>query len=138
MVLVWDLLLLLIKFIWGGDMNNFINGQIVYYIIGGTLQQGIFSQPNNIVYGINFEGKAPEIDPDQCCSHYYKDVLNLLTAFAEKPKIQFTAEQQDFICYQIGDWYLTWKDGIANKDGTHRLGYAKEELKTMICGDEYA
>jgi hypothetical protein len=51
---------------------------------------------------------------------------------------KFTAEQIDFICWQIGEWYLAWKDGIANKDGTHRLGYAKELLKTMICGDEYA
>ena len=111
---------------------------MVYYIFGGTLQQGVYSQTNNIVYGINFVGKSREIDPDQCCSHHYKDVLNLLTAFAEKPKIQFTPEQKDFICYQIGNWYLNWKDGIANKDGTHRLGYAKELLKTMICGDEYA
>jgi len=49
----------------------------------------------------------------------------------------FTAEQIDFICYQIGDWYLEWKDRIiVDLDkGTHRLGFAKEELKTIICGE---
>ena len=49
----------------------------------------------------------------------------------------FTREQIDFICYQIGDWYLEWKERIITdlEQGTHRLGYAKEQLKTMICGD---
>ena len=47
----------------------------------------------------------------------------------------FTPEQIDFICWQIGEWYLTWKGCIANKDGTHRLGFAKEQLKTMIIGN---
>jgi len=49
-----------------------------------------------------------------------------------KPK--FTAEQIDYICYQIGDWYLKWKGNITT--GQHRLGIAKEELKVMICGYE--
>lgn len=50
---------------------------------------------------------------------------------------KFTNEQIDFICYQIGEWYLEWKDRIIIdlKQGTHRLGFAKEQLKTMICGD---
>ena len=49
----------------------------------------------------------------------------------------FTPEQIDFICYQIGDWYLDWKNRIVvdGKEGQHRLGVAKEHLKTMICGD---
>lgn len=49
----------------------------------------------------------------------------------------FTSEQIDFICYQIGDWYLEWKDRLVIdlKNGTHRLGYAKEQLKTLICGE---
>lgn len=48
-----------------------------------------------------------------------------------------TPEQIDFICYQIGDWYLEWKDRLVIdlKKGTHRLGYAKEQLKTLICGE---
>lgn len=45
----------------------------------------------------------------------------------------FTREQVDFICYEIGDWYLLWKNKIAS--GEHRLGFAKEQLKTMICGE---
>lgn len=46
-----------------------------------------------------------------------------------------TREQQDEICAIIGDWYLQWKHGLINWDErTHRLGYAKEKLKEMICG----
>lgn len=54
-----------------------------------------------------------------------------------KNQESFTPEQIDFICYQIGEWYLEWKDRIVVdlKEGTHRLGYAKEQLKTIICGD---
>ena len=49
----------------------------------------------------------------------------------------FTDEQKDFICYQIGDWYIEWKDRliIDLKHGQHRLGFAKEQLKTSICGE---
>ncbi len=48
----------------------------------------------------------------------------------------FTKEQIDFICYEIGDWYLDWKHRITTGDGHgHRLGYAKEQLKSLICGD---
>lgn len=51
----------------------------------------------------------------------------------------FTQEQQDFICWQIGEWYLHWKHQIVveGNSGAHRLGYAKEMLKSMICGDGY-
>lgn len=52
----------------------------------------------------------------------------------ERP--DFTNEQIDWICYQIGDWYLDWRHRIANyEEKTHMLGYAKEGLKMMICGD---
>ncbi len=49
----------------------------------------------------------------------------------------FTTKQIDHICYQIGDWYIGWKLRIIIdlEQGTHRLGFAKEELKTMICGE---
>lgn len=54
-----------------------------------------------------------------------------------KDQESFTPEQIDFICYQIGDWYLEWKDRLVIdlKKGTHRLGFAKEQLKTLICGE---
>ncbi|HAT1796289.1 TPA: hypothetical protein JBL19_06180 [Legionella pneumophila] len=49
---------------------------------------------------------------------------------------EFTQEQIDFICYQIGEWYLDWKPCLVDwQTKNHRLGYAKEKLKTMICGD---
>ncbi len=43
-----------------------------------------------------------------------------------------TREQQDWVCYQIGEWYLEWKNHIT--DGhQHRLGFAKEMLKERLC-----
>lgn len=44
----------------------------------------------------------------------------------------FTPKQIDHICYQIGDWYLMMKPLL---EGQHNLGYMKEKLKTMICGE---
>jgi hypothetical protein len=45
----------------------------------------------------------------------------------------FTSVQINFICEKIGDWYLMMKPLL---EGTHNLGYMKEKLKIMICGDE--
>ena len=49
-------------------------------------------------------------------------------------KVQFARQQIDHICYQIGEWYLKMKPLL---EVQHNLGYMKENLKTMICGDEY-
>ena len=50
---------------------------------------------------------------------------------------EFTPEQIDWICYEIGDWYLQNKNRICDYDGKqHRLGQAKEVLKIMICGED--
>jgi hypothetical protein len=47
---------------------------------------------------------------------------------------KFTQEQVDFICYQIGEWYLEWKHKICDhQHQENSLGYAKEKLKEMIC-----
>ena len=49
---------------------------------------------------------------------------------------KLTKEQQDWVCEVIADWYLKWKGCITtNPHETHRLGYAKEELKAMLCED---
>jgi hypothetical protein len=47
-----------------------------------------------------------------------------------------TAEHIDFICYQIGEWYIEWQNKmwVDGKPNQHWLGVAKEQLKTMICG----
>ncbi len=49
----------------------------------------------------------------------------------------FTREQIDFICWQIGDWYIEWENKmwVDGKPNQHWLGVAKEQLKTMVCGD---
>ncbi len=59
---------------------------------------------------------------------------------------EFTYLQVDHICFQIGEWYLKWKDNLIekvftnNETGeirvTHNLGRAKEDLKMMICDDK--
>ena len=43
---------------------------------------------------------------------------------------KFTNEQIDWICYQIGEWYLLMKPLL---EGQHNLGHMKERLKMMIC-----
>lgn len=43
----------------------------------------------------------------------------------------FTSDQVNFICEQIGDWYLMMKPLL---EGQHNLGHMKEKLKIMICG----
>jgi len=48
----------------------------------------------------------------------------------------FTNLQVDHICYTIGEWYLKYKGIACSKDGFTCFGRAKEELKTMICGDD--
>jgi len=52
---------------------------------------------------------------------------------------KFTKQQVDFICYQIGEWYVQWANQLVDyEDRTHRLGQAKEALKERICGlEEY-
>ena len=47
--------------------------------------------------------------------------------------VEFTQEQMDHICYQVGEWYLLWKDRLINWEAkTHNLGFAKEQLKQII------
>ena len=64
------------------------------------------------------------------------DVVGILVdGNKEFNSIEFTSRQKDFICHQIGEWYLGCKNDLVNYDQkTHRLGSAKELLKVMICG----
>lgn len=47
-------------------------------------------------------------------------------------KPEFTREQEYWICYQIGEWYLDWKNKIVAGAAFHNLGFAKEELKSRL------
>jgi hypothetical protein len=49
----------------------------------------------------------------------------------------FNDDQKDFICHQIGEWYIQWKEKMWVDGNTYQyfLGVAKEQLKTMICGE---
>lgn len=65
-------------------------------------------------------------------------LVDVLTECLEEAQRQvtkyrpLTALQRDDICYQIGVWYLMMKPLL---EGQHNLGYMKEKLKTMICGE---
>lgn len=65
-------------------------------------------------------------------------LIDVLTACLGEAQYQaldyhpFTSKQIDWICYQIGDWYLRMKPLL---EGQHNLGHMKEQLKVMICGD---
>ena len=65
-------------------------------------------------------------------------LVDVLTACLAEAQYQvknyqpFTSKQIDHICYQIGDWYLMMKPLL---EGQHNLGYMKEKLKIMICGE---
>lgn len=66
-------------------------------------------------------------------------MVNVLTECLSELQYQmighprFTSKQIDHICYQIGDWYLMMKPLLEGQQ--HNLGYMKEKLKTMICGE---
>lgn len=94
--------------------------------------------------------KNPEFATTEGAITYCKDVkvdVSILEAAhpeykerldrEERIQASFTAEQKDFICWQIGEWYVEWKRRIIVdlEEGTHRLGYAKEQLKELICGE---
>lgn len=64
---------------------------------------------------------------ERSCADYLPRYERLI-----KNQESFTPEQIDHICYQIGDWCLMMKPLL---EGQHNLGYMKEQLKTMICGD---
>lgn len=52
----------------------------------------------------------------------------------EKMKdVGLTYEQEEEICYAIGEWYLDWKGRMTENHVPHCLGIAKEELKERIC-----
>lgn len=63
-------------------------------------------------------------------------VLESIISSAMKPRPNFTREQEDWICYQIGAWYLQWKDKIVAGACFHNLGIAKEDLKMILCEKE--
>ena len=71
------------------------------------------------------------------CKGDVEPVQHLINDWNEALEQSFTGEQIDHICYMIGEWYIEWKDKmwVDGKPNQHRLGIAKEKLKTMICGD---
>lgn len=91
--------------------------------------------------------KSPDREAIQHMIQEWQEALDTMEAacpgirdrYEKRKEIQdtFTTEQIDHICYMIGEWYIEWKERIVVdlKQGTHRLGFAKEQLKTMICGD---
>lgn len=46
---------------------------------------------------------------------------------------KFSPEEQNEICFKIGEWYLVWKHKIDRKKRPHTLGVKKEKLKDIFC-----
>ncbi len=71
-----------------------------------------------------------------------KLLVDVLTACLSEAQYQvanyqpLTYKQEDFICWQIGEWYLYWKNNLTDPYVPHKLGYAKEQLKEMLCSGE--
>lgn len=65
----------------------------------------------------------------------YLKVKSMIDNYCEPNpnKPNFTQDQKNFICYQIGDWYMMMKPLL---EGQHNLGYMKEKLKIMVCDEE--
>lgn len=60
----------------------------------------------------------------------------ILKPVLDKP-LKFTDNEKIGICSKIGEWYLKWKDQLVDYNNrVHRLGYAKEELKSLICDSD--
>jgi hypothetical protein len=65
-------------------------------------------------------------------------LVNVLTECLSEAQYQvknyhpFTPKQIDHICYKIGEWYFLIKPLL---EGSHNLGFMKERLKIMICGE---
>lgn len=106
--------------------------EIAYMELKGQIVKLMFDWTNK------HAAKGPDcLYPD--CAYILVDVLTSCLSEAQyqvgdyQP---FTAKQVDKICYQIGDWYLEWKNCLTEPYVPHRLGFAKEKLKELICGTE--
>lgn len=81
---------------------------------------------------------GPESNLYADCGYILVDVLTNCLEDAQYQVcdyMPFTIKQRDQICYQIGDWYFKWKSQLTDPYVPHRLGVAKEQLKTIICGE---
>lgn len=96
---------------------------------------------DDLFHEISCEIADAQADEEEAVSeqhvHYDRGYIQALLWVQQRiihhnKKAMFTQEQIDHICYQIGDWYLMMKPLL---EGQHNLGYMKEKLKTMICGE---
>lgn len=81
--------------------------------------------------GVHLEMLNGWKESNELIEEKYPEVIDM---YARRKAVtdSLTYEQKDHICYQIGLWYIQVKHLL---EGTHNLGYMKEKLKTMICGE---
>jgi hypothetical protein len=48
-------------------------------------------------------------------------------------KLGLSLEQEKLLCELIGRWYFLWKKKICEPGIEHRLGYASNQLKELVC-----
>lgn len=46
---------------------------------------------------------------------------------------EFSQDQEKWLCHITEEWYLIWKNSIAEQTMQSRFRFAKEMLKKMIC-----
>jgi len=51
----------------------------------------------------------------------------------EVNKMALTNVQKYEVTVLIDKWYLIWKDKMTSNGEPHSLGFAKEQLKQMLC-----
>lgn len=105
-----------------------------------TLKEIAFNELKTEIVKLTFDFTNKYASKSENC--LYPEVeyilVDVLTACLSDAQYQvknyqpFTSKQTDHICYQIGDWYLMMKPLL---EGQHNLGYMKEKLKLMICGE---
>lgn len=106
-----------------------------------ALKQIAYHNLKNKIVNLMFEFTDKYASPGERC--LYPEVGNILVDVLvdclgeAQYQIQgcprFTTKQIDHICYQIGEWYVLMKPLL---EGQHNLGFMKEKLKIMICGED--
>ena len=94
-------------------MSDFTKEELI--AIRNNLSWAYTREENNLLYSV------------------YHKIQSMIDNY-KKNKVQFTCKQIDHISYQIGEWYVMMKPLL---EGQHNLGYMKEKLKNMICGDDF-
>jgi|FreactTroBogLake_1042271.scaffolds.fasta_scaffold47688_1 hypothetical protein len=118
------------KYLGDGLYADFDGYHIILAANNGFIDTNVVYLESEVLEMFYLYVKNIEIIKKQTCENKALDNVNFQINGNTHPA--FTEKQIDHICYQIGEWYLMMKPLL---EGRHNLGYMKEKLKTMICGE---